>query len=67
VHFKLGAFEESIADYDAALRQTADDPESPYPRGLAKLRLGDGAGGSTDTAAVKGIKPDVADVYAGLR
>lgn len=62
VQFKLGAFKESIADYDAALEQTANDAESLFARGVAKVKLGDSAGGNADIAAAKAIKADVADV-----
>jgi tetratricopeptide (TPR) repeat protein len=65
VRFKLGAFKQSIADYDAALEQNANDAESLYARGVAKLKLRDSAGGNADIAAAKAIKADVADVYAG--
>jgi tetratricopeptide (TPR) repeat protein len=62
---KLGAFNESIADYDTVVKQNAKDADSLYGRGIAKLRSGDSAGGYADISAAKAIRADITDVYAG--
>jgi hypothetical protein len=46
-------FDESIADYDAALRINPKQAESLYGRGTAKLRQGDSAGGNADIITAK--------------
>ena len=65
VQLKLGAFNESIADYDTVVKQNAKDADSLYGRGIAKLRSGDSASGYADISAAKAIRADITDVYAG--
>jgi formylglycine-generating enzyme required for sulfatase activity/Flp pilus assembly protein TadD len=64
VEYKLGAFQQAIADDSAALAQDAKDAESLYVRGMAKLKIGDAPGGDADIAAAKAIQPDIAKTYA---
>jgi tetratricopeptide (TPR) repeat protein len=66
---KLGAFDAAIADYSAAIMQSPEEDHAGplYGRGVAKLKKGDTAGGSSDIAAAKAIQPDIAEVYAGYR
>jgi hypothetical protein len=55
------------------LRRGAEDrskhASSLYGRGIAKLRIGNAAGGNGDIAAAKGIHPGIADEFAsyGIR
>jgi len=63
-HFKLGAFDRAIADYEAAVNKDPMDAGSRYARGIARLKTGDTAGGEADIAAAKAIEGDIADVYA---
>jgi tetratricopeptide (TPR) repeat protein len=64
VYFRLGQFDQSIADYDAALAVDQTLAPSLYIRGLAKLKQGDAKGGDADIAAAKALDPTVADTYA---
>src|ERR1700738_4492976 len=65
VQFKLGAFDQARADFDASLKRDAGDAGSLYGRGLTKLKTGDTAGGIGDIAAAKAVRADIAEVYAG--
>ena len=59
-----GQFDKAVTDYDAALVRSPRQAGSLYGRGIAKLRLGNTAGGQADIAAAKAIEADVAEVYA---
>jgi lipoprotein NlpI len=63
VYYRLGRHEDAIADGNAALAK-AKSAEALYVRGLAKLAKADEAGGSTDIAAAKALKPEIAYIYA---
>jgi tetratricopeptide (TPR) repeat protein len=66
VYYRLGRYDEAIADATAAL---AGDPKFAYAlyvRGMAWIAKGDRARGSADMAAAKAISPRVADEYAGF-
>jgi tetratricopeptide (TPR) repeat protein len=65
VQLKLGAFDRAIADYSAALAQKPKDADSLYGRGVAKLKLGDTAGGNADIVAAKALEADIAETYIG--
>ena len=60
VHLKLGAFDKSILDYDAALRLNPQLAAALYGRGVAKRKAGDGPGADADIAAAQAIRPSIA-------
>lgn len=55
---------QALADCDAALAQDAQDADSLYGRGLAKLKTGDTADGNADIAAAKNIDGGIAETFA---
>jgi tetratricopeptide (TPR) repeat protein len=63
LHLRGGRFQEAITDYDAAIQGSPQDSWSLYGRGIAKLRMGDSAGGQADIEASKGVQ-DVAAEFA---
>lgn len=63
LHLRGGRFQEAIADYDSAIQGSPQDSWSLYGRGIAKLRLGDTAGGQADIEASKTVQ-DVAPEFA---
>ena len=63
LHLRGGRFQDAITDYDAAIKGSPQDSWSLYGRGIAKLRLGDSAGGQADIEASKGVQ-DVAAEFA---
>ncbi len=65
-HLKMQAWAKAVADYDAALVARPDLTLSLYGRGLAKLHLGDTAGGNADIAAAKQGDPDIANIMTRL-
>jgi tetratricopeptide (TPR) repeat protein len=64
VYFRMGKYAEAIADDDSALAKVPRLPPSLYVRGLAKLRMGDTAGGNADIAAAKKLDPKIEGEYA---
>lgn len=67
VHFRLGRFDQAIADADAAARMDSQSngfrAGALYIRGVAELRTGD-LGGQLDIATAQEIDPNVAATYA---
>jgi tetratricopeptide (TPR) repeat protein len=63
-HLKLQMYKEAIADYDAALAIEHELASSLYGRGVAKLRLGDEAGGRADIAAATEKRSNVIGEFA---
>src|SRR5262245_61878476 len=65
-YLKLGQFDKTLADYDAAfaLTKSPDHPDWLYVRGMARLKKGDTAGGNADIAGAKAGKTDIAEEYA---
>jgi tetratricopeptide (TPR) repeat protein len=63
VLFRLGRYDQAIADATAALEKNPKIAGSLYVRGLAKIAKGDEAGGSADIEAAKAIKPGIAEEY----
>jgi len=61
VYLKMGNLDKAIADYDAALQISPDQPESLYGRGKARLLKGDEPRGTFDITTAKRHKPDIAD------
>jgi tetratricopeptide (TPR) repeat protein len=64
VRLKLGDVDQSIVDYDAAIRLNPKFAAALYGRGLAKQKKGDRAGSDADFAAAKAMRPDVAEEFA---
>jgi tetratricopeptide (TPR) repeat protein len=64
VLLRMRRFDESIAEYDAALTMRPDLPTSLYGRGLAKLGKGEEAEAEQDVAAAQRIDPKVAAQFA---
>ena len=60
---KMGRLDRAIADYDVALKLDPKLAGSLYGRGIAKLRRGEAAGGNSDVAAAKAIRPDIAETF----
>lgn len=65
VYFKLGRFQEALADYDAALHRDSDRNETRFARGVTKLRLGGAKGGNEDIDDAKDRDASVAQALAG--
>jgi len=65
VNFQLGKYQSAVNDDTAALGQDSKLASALYIRGLAKRKMGDAAGSSSDIAAAKAIDPQVADTYSG--
>jgi tetratricopeptide (TPR) repeat protein/predicted aspartyl protease len=63
VRFRLGDYDKSIGNYDAALKIRAKNPWTLYGRGLAKLKKGNRSDGEADIAEAVKLAPGVADAY----
>ncbi len=63
VFFRLERYREAIEDYTEQLKRRPNFAHSLYGRGLAKLKLGDQAGGEADIAAARKIYGEIAAVY----
>ncbi len=63
VELRLGRYDDSIRDYDAALAIQPDLGASLYGRGLAKLKAGKTADGNADLAAARKLYAQVDDVF----
>ncbi len=64
VYLKLGRLDDSIADFDAALRLDPRRALSLYGRGIAKQRKGDTNEANDDIAAATALKADIAEQFA---
>ena len=62
--FRLGRFEEALADYDAALADDVALPPTRYMRGLVKLELGREQAGREEIALALRMMPSLAASYA---
>jgi tetratricopeptide (TPR) repeat protein len=60
IYLKLGEFDRSIADFDAAL-VNSKMAVSYYGRGLARRRAGDGQAADKDMELARTIRADIAD------
>jgi tetratricopeptide (TPR) repeat protein len=58
-YLKMGEWKLAVADFNSALRLDPKSASARYGRGLAKLKIGDLAGGKADTAAAKAAEQDV--------
>jgi tetratricopeptide (TPR) repeat protein len=63
VRLRLGDYQKSIADYDAALGLRARDAWALYGRGVDEKRLGRNPAADADMAAASVIWPAVADAF----
>jgi tetratricopeptide (TPR) repeat protein len=63
VRLRLGDYDKSIADYDAALKLQPEDAPALYGRAVDKLRRGKSTEGQSDMAAAKALWPQAADVF----
>jgi tetratricopeptide (TPR) repeat protein len=61
VRLRMGDFDRSIADYDAAIKLQPKYAWAVYGRGLAKLRRGKNSEGQSDIAAAIALRPRIAD------
>jgi tetratricopeptide (TPR) repeat protein len=63
VRFRLGDFDKSIGNYDAALKIRPKNAWTLYGRGLAKLKKNNRSEGEAEIAEAVKIAPGVADAY----
>lgn len=63
VYFRMGRFDEAIADFDAALRLAPGLAPSLYMRGLSKVALDKREDGLRDLANAAVIRPEIAKEY----
>jgi tetratricopeptide (TPR) repeat protein/predicted aspartyl protease len=64
VHLRLGDYDESIADYDTALRlHPGNEAGLLYGRGIAKIRKNRRSEGEADVAAAVKVVPDIAERF----
>jgi tetratricopeptide (TPR) repeat protein len=63
VYLRMGAFDKSIADYDAALKIHPTNAWSLYGRGIAELRKHATAAGNADLGQATAITPKVAEEF----
>ncbi len=66
VRLRLGDYDRSITDFDAALVTRPKDAGALYGRGVAKLRRGRTADGRADMATAKALSPTVVDAFQKL-
>lgn len=59
VWLREGQWQKAREDFDHSLAMKAERVSSLYGRGIAKLRLGDKAGGDADLAAARKLRPGV--------
>jgi tetratricopeptide (TPR) repeat protein len=64
VYLRLGKYDKSIADYDAALAIDAKTSSARYCRGIARIRQGHAAEGQADIAEATAQSPKVAEFYS---
>lgn len=66
VYLRLGSLDDAIHDYDSALRVNPNMPSSLYGRGIAELRLGEGAKGHADLAAAGKLDGGIAKRFTDM-
>jgi tetratricopeptide (TPR) repeat protein/predicted aspartyl protease len=64
VYLRMGAFDKSIADYDASLKVHPTNAWSLYGRGIAELRKQQTAAGNADIGQATAIAPKVAEEFS---
>jgi tetratricopeptide (TPR) repeat protein len=65
VRLQRGEYQLALADFDSANNGSGEDPFVLFGRGIARLRLGQGAEGRADLAHAAQIDPHIAQTYAG--
>lgn len=65
VHFRMGRYAQSIADYTASIDEDPGMASSYYVRSLARRAQGDAAAAERDLAEALRREPGVAERYAG--
>ena len=65
-HLKMREWAKAVADYNEALIDRPDLTLALYGRGLARIGLGDTAGGAIDIAAARLGEPDIANIMMRL-
>jgi tetratricopeptide (TPR) repeat protein len=63
IYLKMGQFGAAVDDYSSALRSDPKLASALYGRGLAKLKMGDRAGGDADISAAKTIETRIGDDF----
>jgi tetratricopeptide (TPR) repeat protein/predicted aspartyl protease len=63
VFLRMGAYEKSIADYDASLKINAKNAWSLYGRGIDKLRKQDSSAGQADIAQATALSSQIGDEF----
>jgi tetratricopeptide (TPR) repeat protein len=63
VRLRLGDYDKSIADYDAALVALPKDAWALYGRGIDKVRRGKVTEGNADLAAAMALSPRIANAF----
>lgn len=63
---RMKRFREAQAAYDKALSMNVKGPDALYGRGIAKIRLGDKAGGRADIQAALALSPGMEAHFAGM-
>ena len=66
VRLRLGDYDKSIGDYDAALKINPQMPTALYGRGVAKIRKKQIAEGEADIANAEKSAPKVAQQFEAL-
>jgi hypothetical protein len=64
VNLTSGKLADAIADHDAALRISPKTASLRHGRGTARQRTGDAAGGDTDIAEARALRPGLAEEFA---
>jgi tetratricopeptide (TPR) repeat protein len=64
VRLRLGDYDKSIADFDAALALRPESAWSLYGRGVARIRRKYAALGQADMSAAAAVSPSIADDFA---
>jgi tetratricopeptide (TPR) repeat protein len=64
VRLRLGDYDKSIVDFDAALALRPDSAWSLYGRGIAKIRRSRAAEGQADMSAAAAVAPEIAEDFA---
>lgn len=62
VYFRLGRYQDAIAEYDAVLKKNSKNAAALYMRGVAKMRQG-----MSDVDAAEGMDPDVGAAFERYR
>ncbi|MGY3419952.1 tetratricopeptide (TPR) repeat protein [Bradyrhizobium sp. F1.13.4] len=64
INLKMGQFSAAIDDYNFALRFAPKLAHALYGRGVARLKLGDRAGGDSDISAARRIDAGIGEDFA---